>query len=336
MLYVTTRTDWETVTAQRALRENRSFDGGFYVPFHVPSFSDGEIAKLGDKSFGQVVADVLNLLFQTRLTSWDIDFCIGRHPVRLQELGHRAVLAETWHNPEWNYDRLVNRLTLLLCKEQAAGDWMKIAIRTAVLFGLFAELKRQGIDCADISVVSGDFSGPMSAWYARSWGLPIGNIVCCCNDNSSLWDLVCHGHLRMDGLSIETDIPEADVSVPVDLERLIFACGGTTEVERYLYCCREGLLYCPEEVLLEKLRKGLFVSVVSSERMDKAISSVYKTHGYLMGPATVLTYCGLQDYRAKTGQTRYAVILADRHPICDAAYVSQKTTIPEQMLRDML
>ncbi len=337
MQYVTTRNSRDTYPALCALRENRCPDGGFYLPDQASIFSAEEISALQEKSFGQAAAEVLNRLFGTALTSWDIDFSIGRYPVRLKPMGHRVLVAETWHNPDWNYDRLVSRLLPLLSEEQtAAGDWVKIAVRIAVLFGIYGEINRMGIGRADISLVSGDFSGPMSAWYARWWGLPIGNIVCCCNDNSGLWDLICHGRLRTDGICAASSVPEADIALPVDLERLVYVCGGTEEVERYLDACRKGTAYCPEERMLEKMRAGLFVGVVSSQRLDRAIPSVYGTHRYVMAPGTALSYCGLQDYRAKTGQTGYAVILADRHPICDSGFTAERLGISEQALRELL
>ena len=60
----------------------------------------------------------------------------------------------------------------------------------------------------DISVVCGNFDLPMSAWYARAWGLPIGNIICCCNENGNLWNLIHHGQFRQDPVSVRTGTPE--------------------------------------------------------------------------------------------------------------------------------
>lgn len=337
MLYVTTRNNRDAFTAQRALRENRAPDGGLYLPFRTPTFSREEIDALGEKPFGQTVAEVLNLLFKTKLTGWDVDFSIGRHPVRLENLRHRILMAESWHNPDWNYDRLVNNLVRLLLEEaDAPGDWVKIAVRIAVLFGIFGELKRRGIESADISVVSGDFSGPISAWYARQWGLPIGNIICCCNENNSLWDLICHGQLRTDGLSVPTITPEADVVIPEDLERLIYACGGATEVSRYLEACRQGRVYCPNDGVLAKLRSGLFVSVVSSFRMETTIPGVYRTSNYLLSLNSALAYAGLLDYRAKTGETRHALVLAEKSPLCDGDTVAGFLGIPREELKNLI
>ena len=104
MLYVTTRNSRETFTTQRALRENRGPDGGMYLPFRAPCFSQAELDALAEKPFNQRVADILNLLFQTRLSGWDVDFCAGRFPVRLESLSHRIVMTETWHNTQWDFE----------------------------------------------------------------------------------------------------------------------------------------------------------------------------------------------------------------------------------------
>ena len=61
MLYVTTRTNNDAFTAARAMNMDRGADGGLFVPFHLNTFSRQEIAALADKSFGQNVADILNL-----------------------------------------------------------------------------------------------------------------------------------------------------------------------------------------------------------------------------------------------------------------------------------
>lgn len=335
MLYVTTRSNQDIFTAQRAMRENRGLDGGMYVPFQKPVFPD--LDSLGKCSFGQTVSDVLNLLFQTKLTSWDVDFCIGRYPVRLKPLRHRILIAESWHNPQWSYEWMVNNLTHLLCGiDSNATGWIKIAVRIAVLFGIFGELRRNGVNSADISVVSSDFSAPISAWYAREWGLPVGNVVCCCNENHGLWDLICQGQFRTDAVSIATVIPLADCALPEELERFVSACGGAEEILRYLEACQKGYTYCPNDEVLEKMRQGLFVSVVSSNRLKSTIPSVYRTHDYLMSPYTALAYGGLLDYRAKKGETRHAVILADRSPTSDSWIVAKSIGITEEELHSLL
>lgn len=337
MLYVTTRNDQNVYTAHRVLQENRAEDGGFYIPFHAPSFSEADIAALRDKSFNQSIADVLNIIFGTALTSWDIDFCVGRYPVRLKKMGHRIAISESWHNPGWNFQRMVDNLTAILSGEQTIPtEWVKIAVRIAVLFGVFGELQRDGIKSVDISAVSGDFSVPISAWYARKWGLPIGNIICCCNENNNLWDLFCHGHMRTDSLCVSTIVQEADITLPSHLERLISESGGIEEVNRYLDCSRSGYPYVPDERVLHELRQGIYVSVVSSKRIEEIIPNVYRSHGYIMEPSAALAYAGLMDYRSKTGVTRHAIVMSEKSPVLDTKIISNLLGVSEDELRQLI
>lgn len=341
MLYATTRNERETYTAQRALRENRAPDGGLFVPYRLPRLAAEDIAGLGERSFNGAVATVLNLLFGVRLTGYDVGFSIGRNTVRLKGLGHRATVAECWHNLESEFPRIVRNLTGLLSNGQAVpGDWANVGIRIAVLFGIFSELTRSGIagpdKKVDIALVSGDFSGPMSAWYARKMGLPIGNIICCCNDNGNLWDFISHGQLRTDGIAVVTDTPEADVVVPTGLERLIYAAGGTGEVAEYLDAVRRGGSYFAEGSVHQALRQGLHATVTSRRRVLETIPRVYGTHAYIPSPYTALAYAGLQDYRVRTGESRWALILGEKSPEKDLDTVADALGITPEELKNHL
>lgn len=342
MLFVTTRNDREVYTVQHPIRHSRGGDGGLFLPFHAPNYTQQELESLKEQTFNQTLCALLNRIFGTRLTQWDLDFSIGRYPVRFQTLRHRILIGETWHNPEWNFSRTLRQLSRLIGAEDNCGSesWVQIGIRIAVLFGLYSELLRSEIlkpgDKMDISAVSGDFAGPVSAWYARQWGLPVGNIICCCNENNELWNLICHGQFRTDILAVATETPEADIARPENLERLIHGCGGAEEVLRYNDCCRRGGLYLPSDRVLSALRSGLFVSVISGHRVIQTISGVYGTHGCILSPYSALAYAGLLDYRAKTGQLRPGIVLSDKGPYCDAAMVSRSMGITEDELRKRL
>lgn len=344
MLYVTTRNSRDAYTAHRVLQDRRGPDGGFFVPFRIPVFSESEIEALAGKSFNSCVADVLNLLFSAQLTGYDLDFCIGRRSVRMEMLNQRILMVECWHNPQWEFSKLVDILTGMLCRDkekpEEPGDWMEIGVRIAVLFGIFGELMRQGIAAkdkpVDVSVVSGDFSAPMSAWYARTMGLPIGNIVCSCNENGNLWDFICHGHLRTDSVAVKTCVPEADVSFPAGLERLLYSFGGTEEAERFVAAVRQGRTYFAEDKFLHPMRQGIYATVVSQTRVLNTIPSVFATHRYVLGPGTALAYAGLQDYRARTGASRCAIVLSEKSPRLDSNIVMDTLGISQQQFERLL
>lgn len=317
MLYKTTRNDQDAVTVQHVLTRNRGEAGGLYLPIHFPKFTEEEQNRLCTMSFNQRLAEMLNLFFSTRLTGWDVDFSIGRYPVRLEEFPHRIYLAECWHNLDGKYAFLEQKLLQLIdTRSEDAGSWVKIAVRMAVLAGILGEKSELGHGSVDFVMVSGDFTVPISAWYLRKMGFPVRNIICCCNENNQLWELICHGQMRTDGVAVQTFIPEADIALPANLERLIYGCCGREEVVRYLESVSSGSVFTVSDSLLAEMRKEIYVSVVSSDRVETAIPNVYNSYRYLMTPASALAYSGLMDYRSKTGIIGPAVVLCDDSPAC--------------------
>ena len=126
------------------------------------------------------------------------------------------------------------------------------------------------------------------------------------------------------------------MAVPEELERLIALRGGTRDVEDFLECCRQGKMYVPSDSLLGRMKEGLYVSVVSSVRLETTIPSVYRSHGYLMSSHTALAYGGLLDYRAQTGNTAAALVLSDNGPGKDAQNVCRCLGILEEELKTLL
>lgn len=331
MLYVTTRIKQDAFTANRALAENRGPEGGFFLPMRMPKFDASQIMELGNKSFSQNMADIVNLLFGSELDSWGMEFAVGRYPVKLVRLSARELVAETWHNPLWRFERLAIGVEKAIRQSDQVSsqpsDWLMIASRIAVLFGVFGELIHDGAVSAektmDVAVPSGNFSAVMAAWYAREWGLPIGTIVICCNENGGIWNLLNKGEIRTDAVSVRTDTPACDYTVPTDLERLICAALGQAEVLRFCETCRKGGVYYLEKPQTERLRRGVQVSVVGGSRMESTIGNLYRTIGYITDPYTALVYSGLADYRARTGESRPALILSDESPAHSLGVVSR-------------
>ena len=344
MLYVTTRSAEEAYTSSKPLSDNRAPDGGFFVPMKMPSFDRAEIKALAQKSFSQNVAEILNLLFRTQLDSWTVDFGIGRHPVRLVPVSGRAIIAETWHNPSWRFERLAKSVEKTIRQSdqvsQIPSDWLMIASRIAVLFGIFGELMSRGEvgpdNPMDVAMPVGDFSAPMAAWYARSWGLPIGNILCCCNENSGCWKFIHKGEIRCDAPVQVTTTPACDKAVPDALERLISATLGFGETNRFLYNYTEGGFYYLEDYQHRRLREGLYASVVGKQRLEWAVLNLYKTDGYISDPYTALAYSGLMDYRAATGETRKALILSEESPVFSLPYLGKCMGLPAEELKKRL
>ena len=323
MLYVTTRNKEEAYTVQHALMQCKADDGGLYLPLHFPRVSDDDLKKLREMSFNQRIASVLNMFFSTKLSGWDIDFSVGRYPVRLADLSHRIILGEFWHNLQWKYDYLEKKLAeLVSCESIVSGSWSSIAIRMAILASTILERDETKWDKMDIAAVFGDFSIPISAWYLKKMGFPVGNVICCSAENNQLWELLCFGQMRTDN------------DLPVNIERLVHDCGGVGETVRYGSCCAERVMYSASEGMLKNLRDSLQVSVVSDDRLENTIPNVFKTYQYILQSDSALAYSGLMDYRTKSGITRPVLIVCDYSPICEAEKISACMKLPkEEVLR---
>lgn len=331
MLYVTTRSRNDAFTAHRTMIYDRAPDGGLFVPMRLPKYERAQIRDLAKKSFGQNVADILNLFLSAKISGWDVDMAIGRRPVRFQSMNHKLLVAELWNEMDPTFSRRLRTLAERIHPDRECigphTDWMDISIRIAMLFGMFGELIRTEQASADrpisIAVSTGNFAAPMAAWYGRQMGLPIGTIICGCNENSAVWDLLHHGEMYTDVLAEDTATPECDYAVPPDLERLICGCCGHEETMRFRWSCAEGGCYTPPTDAYKAIRQGMFAAVVSGVRMETIIPSVYRTNQYILDPYAALAYGALSDHRARTGSGETVLLLSEKSPMHSAQAVAK-------------
>lgn len=336
MLYVSTRNKQDSYTAHRALLENYAPDGGMFVPLHFATLTPDEIAVLKEKSFSENVAFVLNLLFSRQLNSWDVEFSIGRYPFRLAMLNQRIVIAELWHNIENCYDHLVESLYQKLTDGDTDSgkptQWVKIAVEIAVIFGLYGELQKQGLETIDMAVTADDFLYPISAWYARKMGLPINCIICGCNRNEKLWDFLQRGEFDHS----QSGAAKTDGVENICIERLLFGTLGQSGVLAYLDANQAGRTFLLNEDELPVFNDGFFASVIGNNRTGTVINSIYRTNTYITEPVTAISYAALQDYRAKTGENRQTLILARQTPALFAEQIASAIGITQEKVNAMI
>lgn len=263
----------------------------------------------------------MNRLLDTDLSSWDIDFAVGRRCLRTVPVGRKIILGECWHNPDLDYAHLEQRLSRKLSGDSKVSFWTKTAIRISVIFALYGNMMKNGElfqgESFDISMTVGDFSSAVSAVYCKMMGLPLGTILICCNENHALWELFHYGQLRTDGVSKVTCTPEADVVLPAGLEHLIYRAGGCTEVQHFLTCCREGKIYVPSQSILSNMQNSIYISVISASQMSQTVSGIWSSQSYLLSPYTAIAYTGVQDYRARIGESSLTLVLSEKSPELD-------------------
>lgn len=304
MLYVSTRNTVDTFTAYHALKEGLAPDGGIYVPFHLPEFSNADLLKMREGSSGDTITEIMNLFFGTHLTGWDVECAIGRKPFKIESLGQRLLIAEIWRNPDGSSKYLVDTLYRLACGDSYTGGeptgWALIAIRIALLFGIYAGLDVSLTENLDIAVPAGDFSDVVAVLYCKTMGLPIGYTVCACNENSAVWDFICRGELS------------TNTKPPVYFEAFVYKSLGAENVQRYLDACAQKRTFFVNEAQQLAVTFDITASVVSTQRIDSVITGMYQSNKYQLDHNAALSYSALQDYRARNGINKTTLILAKK------------------------
>ena len=329
MLYVTTRNNGDAFTAHRTMTNQFGPDGGSFVPFRMPVFDNAQLLHLKEKSFNENVAEILNLFFSTQLTSWDLDFGIGRNLLRISAMNQKILIAELWHNLEGNYDYLESMLFQKIAPEPGADitKWSQIAIRVAVLFGIYGQMLRQNLvrlgEHFAFSVRNDDFVTPIAALYCREMGMPINTVVCACNEEGNLWDFIHRGFLNT------ATIP---ANLQIGVERLLHLVFGCNVAADFSAACEQKRTFSIEEKDLPQLNDALFCSVSGKERAQSIINSLFRTNAYIIDDDAALSYGGLQDYRAKVGDGQLIVILAEKTPLSCVNEITDATGLDADMI----
>ena len=280
--------------------ERRAPDVGFYIPYRIPKLSAEELRAMRRMgSFERVLLVARRFL---RLPDMD--------PIslRLDLLGNGIAVCEMFQRENGSFRGYIRSLArqMGLCSDTEPG-WLEIGIRIGVIASATVDLASTK-GSVDLSMVSGDLFGPLSAYLAREMGFPVGDILCCCNTNSGFWELLHHGQFRTDQISARTGIPEADIAVPDGLECLIALCCGREEAVRYVEALRSGKPYVPGGEGSDRLRSAFRSTVVTGSGI---LRGGYITRGSPVKAGTALALAGLLDHRARTCSCSPALVIAE-------------------------
>lgn len=333
MQYITTRSDRVLYSVRDTLCADVAPDGGNFVPVNFPKFTREDIISLQRKSYGEVMADILNVFFDAELSGWDIDLTIGRNSARISPVGSKIFIGEMWHNPTGSMQSSTEGLYRCVIGNQVdmkPAQWFRIAVCIAHLFALYSELERSDI-CAggtkiDISVSADDMIAPVAACYACEMGLPIGMTLISSSD-SELWDLLHRGEINASG---------ADISTVAGIERLVHYKIGFDAVDKFLSSIANRRTYFVDEERIPDLGKGMFCVVSGRNRYLQIMGSFAFTNRYILDPKSAQCVNALQDYRAKTGINNYTLILSSETPSRFIADITAATGLTEQSILEMI
>jgi threonine synthase len=274
------------------------------------------------------------MYFSLHLNGLDLDLAVGRSLLRVVPMNHRIALAELWHNPGGNYAYIENQIYQYVAQKagaQPSFGWPRIAVKIAVIIGIYGQMLRDRVlepdMYFDISVLDDDFVTPAAAMYCRMMGIPIKTIVCTCSNDPRLWDFIHRGFVSNSGLSDKDR---------TGVERLLHSTLGCTEVNRFLLACDNKQSYEIAADNISAINNGWFCSVAGGERSYSVINSVYRTNSYFIDTDTALCYGGLQDYRAKIGESQLTLLLAEKTPLSCVHEITSSTGLEtEQIIKQI-
>lgn len=187
-------------------------------------------------------------------------------------------------------------------------------------FSAYADLLAQGRiaagDPVNFAVPTGNFGNILAAFYARSMGLPVGKLLCASNRNHVLTDFFTTGTYDARRQFFKTNAPSMDILISSNLERLLYEAadrdGGL--ISLWMKQLRETGTYSVGEQRLDWLR-GLFAAGYADDmQTDVEIRTVFEQERYLLDPHTAVASRALRDYRDRTQDETYTVLVATASP----------------------
>jgi threonine synthase len=100
-------------------------------------------------------------------------------------------------------------------------NWARIASQICYYVWIYLQMKRQAHSTISVSVPSGNFGNAFAAYYARTMGVPIKDIVVATNENDILDRFIRTGVYEQRPRVVTTS-PSMDIETASNLERLLF------------------------------------------------------------------------------------------------------------------
>lgn len=207
------------------------------------------------------------------------------------------------------------------------AGWACLAARIVWYFRAYARLlNTEAIEMGDpvnFVVPTGELGSLLAGLLAKRCGLPVGRLICAVNENSSLFSLLQDGVFDGNRPFRRTAAADLDISVPAELERLLFLLYGDGEpvTRRMAELERKGA-FRVDEALVQRLRnEGLLAFWCDDAHTFDTMRELWFGRGYLCDPHTGVAMHAYHRYTALTGDKAPTVALSVSSPFRFAAAV---------------
>jgi threonine synthase len=184
----------------------------------------------------------------------------------------------------------------------------------------------------NVAVPTGNFGDALAAWYAKSMGLPLGEIAIASNRNRVLADFFSTYVYDRNRPFFKTESPSMDILAASNLERLLFEAVGRDSERCAALMDTFGRTGRIELAASEAAYLGAFRSgSADDDEAAAAIRAVFEESGYLMDTHTAVAATVARRLVAEPESTwagRPALVLATASPFKFPAAVARAIGLP--------
>ncbi|MFA0816301.1 MAG: threonine synthase [Anaerofustis sp.] len=169
-------------------------------------------------------------------------------------------------------------------------------------------------DPVNFVVPTGNFGNILAGYYAYKTGLPVHKLICSSNENNVLTDFFETGIYDKNRVFRKTISPSMDILISSNLERFIYElCSKDTKLlSEKMKQLKESGVYSIDTAQKDF---SLFCGGYATEQeIRDEIKESYEHDHYLIDTHTATGRKVYRDYRKKSGDETYTVILATASP----------------------
>lgn len=173
----------------------------------------------------------------------------------------------------------------------------RLAPQVVYYFSAYGDLVKRGDikwgELVDFVVPTGNFGDILAGFYAKQMGLPVGKLVCACNQNNVLEDFINTGVYDRNREFYKTQSPSMDILVSSNLERLLFmasAPDSDKKVSSWMNDLADKGRFSVDDETFSFIRQSFVSYSCSEEETRAAINSCWNESHYLCDPHTAVAW----------------------------------------------
>jgi threonine synthase len=259
------------------------------------AIADKRLSELGERGLVVVATsgDTGSAAIEAVKSSKNIDIVVLHPSNKISEYQRKQMTSVTEPNVlniaiEGSYDDCQRIVKEMLSKNPFnrrlislnSINWLRVMGQVSY----YVWLTNQFSSPINVAIPSGNFGNAYSAWFGRSHGLAINNILCSTNVNDVLNRFISSGTLEPQTTQ-PSIAPSMDIQIPSSLERLVFDLeGNTTSLYDSLVETQKFNLSADS---IKKLQQVFSSKTFLDEEIKSEIVSIYEMSNIIFDPHSV-------------------------------------------------